>query len=424
MDRSFSDHVYVGSLSDLGFRVLYQYTNTQIDPTYFTKLDQKKFVSSTVSKKNTDITDEKIRASKIYKNCSIEVKPLKSYDYSRKLDTTKVKPLKNSLECSIGYSFDLIKYEKGDHFNEFHYDTFTNGNVATLLIFYPSEYTGGDLVFNIEGVEHVVKTSEFKDVMCVIFGNVLHKCTPITSGVRYVIKGIVKAELPEILSESHKFKLEDILSSMSSMQESTDYTKQIQDTRKELEDIITKYYMNKIEYHKQNLPSKLDDVKGDKNIKKEYEQAHRKLRLLENYDTEHKIGFDLNEKKYNICVLPYYIDSMKDFTKYQKSTLDYIANLIKNGWNVTGMYETFNFKTEYEDGDRRLDGITFYHKAIGKDDEYDCYGCGSKESKYTIDYSEYDVENGKCLDFYSEYNDQSGDDIYEEYECSCLLVWK
>lgn len=263
-----------------------------------------------MSKNNTEIIDEKIRASKIYKDCNIEIKPLKSYDYSRKLDTTKVKLLKNSLECSIGHRFDLIKYEKEDHFNEFHYDTFTNGNVATLLIFYPSEYTGGDLVFNIEGVEHVVKTSEFKDVMCVIFGNVLHKCTPITTGVRYVIKGIVKAELPEILSESHKFKLEDILSSLSSMQESTDYTKQIQDTRKELVDIITKYYMNKIEYHKQNLPSKLDEDKGDKNIKKEYEQARRKLRLLENYDIEHGIRFDLDEKKYNICVLPYYIDSM------------------------------------------------------------------------------------------------------------------
>ena len=169
-----------------------------------------------------------------------------------------------------------------------------------------------------------------------------------------------------------------------------------------------------------------DDDNGYENIKKKYEKIHRELKLLENYDREHGIGFDLDEKKYNICVLPYYIDSLNDFTKYQQTTLDYIVKLIKEGWNVTGMYETFNFKTDCEDGDRKLYGITFYHKASGKDDddEYDCYGYGSKESKYTIDYSEHDVENGKCLNFYSEYNDQSGDDIYEEYECSCLLVWK
>lgn len=54
-------------------------------------------------------------------------------------------------------------------------------------------------------------------------------------------------------------------------------------------------------------------------------------------------------------------------------------------------------------------------------DEYDEY---DEYSKYNIEYKEGWITNGKQLDYHYEYNDQSGNDIYEKYECICLLIWK
>jgi len=238
-----SDYVYIGSLSEMGFKVVEKNKLEPIDSTYFKQLNQTNFIKSTVSKSNHNIIDENVRSSKIYKKCPIEVKSTSYECYSTKIDLKKIKPLKNSLECSINYKFDLIKYEEGDHFNEFHYDTFKDGNVATILIFVPSEYTGGDLIFKIGETEHIIKTDEFKETTCVIFGNVLHKCTPITHGIRYVIKGTIKAELPEILSDIKKFKLEQIEDLLLRMEEkSIDYYDKIEKQEQIIKDIIDSYY--------------------------------------------------------------------------------------------------------------------------------------------------------------------------------------
>ena len=438
---SFSDYVYIGPLSELGFKleeeykekynnngyIGYQIKSRPFDSKYFTTLDQTKFVQSTVAKDNKDIVNDGVRSSKIYKKCNIKLSSSCSYDYyNRKINTTKVKPLKNSLECSVKYEFDLIKYEEGDHFNEFHYDTFRNGNVATLLIFCPSEYTGGDLVFKIDDVEHIIKTDEFKEITCVIFGKVLHKCTPITNGIRYVLKGSIKATLPNILSVDNRFTIDEI-NNVSTIE--INYDDEIEEQKKIIEDLIDSYYNAKIAYAKTNLPSKLNhinnkdnDDEDNKNDDSDYIKALRKLKCLESCNSYHGIRFSLDEKKYNICVLPYYIETMNDFTKYQKSTLDYIKQLILAGWNVTTMYEAFNFKTDYEEGWRKLIGTRFYGSASGRN--YDDYDGTGYNYKYILHYDISDVEGGKCLEFHSEYNDQSGDDIYEEYECSCLLVWK
>jgi len=450
MSESFSDYVFIGSLSELGFKLEEKYKekfdnnsytlkSRPFDSKYFTALDQTKFVQSTVSKDNKDIVDDGVRSSKIYKKCNIEVRSSCTYDYyNRKINTTKVKPLKNSLECSFAYEFDLIKYEEGDHFNEFHYDTFKNGNVATLLIFYPSEYTGGDLVFKIDDVEHIIKTDEFKEITCVIFGKVLHKCTQITSGIRYVFKGSIKASLPNILSVNNRFTIDEIdkidkINNVSTVE--INYDDEIEEQKKIIEDLIDSYYNAKIAYAKANLPSKLNHINNKNNINNkdnddednknddsDYIKALRKLKCLESCKSDHRIRFNLDGKKYNICVLPYYIESMNDIMKYQQSTLDYIKQLILAGWNVTAMYETFNFKTDFEEGWRKLEGTQFYGSASGRN--YDDYDGTGYNGKYILHYDTSDVEGGKCLDFHSEYNDQSGDDIYEEYECSCLLVWK
>jgi hypothetical protein len=441
---SFSEYVFVGTLSELGFKMeeTYRepYSNGKLNgytcrskplaTSFFQNLDQSKFIQSTVSKKNKEEINNNVRSSKIFKKCNIKIESTQ-YQYNRNINTTKVKPLKNSLECKINYDFDLIKYEEGDHFNEFHYDTFKDANIATCLIFPPSsltgfEYMGGDLVFKIGDDEHVISTSEFKNTMCVIFGRVLHKCTPVTSGTRYVFKGTLSASLPEILSVNNRFTIEAINKALPL---EIKYDDKIKEQKKLIEEIIDDYYKAKIDYCKKNLPQKLDDkdvlteISDLKLLQTDYAQALRKLKTLENLNSNCSVSYyNLDNKKYNICVLPYYINNMYDISSYKKDILDYIKQLITNGWNVTTLYETFSFVTNFEEDCRRFRGAKFYSSVSGYD--YDDYDGIEYNVNYALHYNISDVECGNCIDYHSEYNDQSGDDIYEEYECSCLLVWK
>lgn len=438
---SLSDYIFIGTLSELGFNLeeeykekynekFYRFNSRPLATSFFQNLNQSKFIQSTVSKENKDVINNNVRSSKIYKECPIRIKST-CYQYNRNINTKKVKPLKNSLECKINYDFDLIKYEEGDHFNEFHYDTFKGSNIATCLIFPPSsltgfEYVGGDLVFKIGETEHVISTSDFKETMCVIFSRVLHKCTPVTSGTRYVFKGSISATLPEILSVNNRFTIESIDKALPL---EIKYYDKIEEQNKLIEERIEDYYKAKIDYAKKNLPQKLDDkddfteISDLKSLQSDYAQALRKLKTLENLNSSHSVSYyNLNDKKYNICVLPYYIDNMNELTSYKKGTLDYIKQLIMNGWNVTTLYETFRFKTDFEEDCRHFRGARFYSSASGHD--YEDYDGTGHNVNYALHYNISDVECGNCIDYHSEYNDQSGDDIYEEYECSCLLVWK
>lgn len=60
--ENFKDKVYVSTCSDFG---LYLYSKQKkIDNTFFDKLDQTKFVKSTVAKGRKDMIDENIRSQK------------------------------------------------------------------------------------------------------------------------------------------------------------------------------------------------------------------------------------------------------------------------------------------------------------------------------------------------------------------------
>ena len=432
---SFSDYVFVGSLKEIGFAI-------SVEPNTFDKLN---FINSTVSKNGENIFDEVIRSSKICRRYDINLRTLKYGGFTNiSMEIIKkIKPIQYNLDCSIGCFFDIVKYEEGDHFNKFHYDTFINKNVATILIFPPGNYTGGDLVFKIDNQEHVVKTSEFTTDTCVIFGNVLHKCTPVTSGIRYVCKGIINATLPNILSDVNKFKLESInLAEISKLAETTKSDKKsimteeiIKNHKHKIEEIIDEYYQMKIENIKQSInedePS--EDIDSKEYDTTELEDISKKFKLLINElerlkknnmeSSSHYIyDYPLETTKYNICVLPYFISSMNDFSEYDISTLKYIKQLITNGWNVTSMYEIFTFETKHGECEE-LDDLDFFDNAEGKDHyEYD-YG-NRVNSKYEIHFNKKKVKNGYLIDDFSEYNDEGGFDKYKKFKCSCLLVWK
>lgn len=438
-DSTFESAVYVSTLDELNINLMEQYKEKTsyksydgklcegysmkqrfLNKSYFDNLDPTKFVQSTIGKGKEDIIDTALRSSKIYKKANICIS-------RTSINTTKIKPLKDSLECEYSYNVDLIKYEFGDHFDEYHYDTFKNGTVATLLIFPPTsitgEYTGGDLVFKINDVEHRICPSSFSDkFMCVIFGNILHKCETVTSGTRYVIKSSIKAKLPNILSDKNKFKIEDIEQSNTIEPDKID-DEMIENKIDELKSIIKKYNEIKTEYLLENLldnlPDKLDLKNDDysseieselSNLNNKYINLKKEIKFLKNTNINRHIYYYIDSTKYNVCVLPYYIEDMSNLSLYGLNTKKYMTNLIKEGWNITYMYNTFNFKTDYETGDRRL-----------YDYDYD-YDDG--HSKYKYHYTYDNIENGKCIDYHSEYNDESGDDIYEEYKCSCLLIWR
>jgi len=66
-----------------------------------------------------------------------------------------------------------------------------------------------------------------------------------------------------------------------------------------------------------------------------------------------------------------------------------------------------------------------YSKLIDIDEYNEDYNnVGKYNLIYNLIYSTSDIFNGKCVEHYSEYNDESGNDIYESYDCSCLLIWK
>jgi uncharacterized protein YlbG (UPF0298 family) len=202
--EDFKDKVYVSTCSNFG---LYLYSKQKkIDNTFFDKLDQTKFVKSTVAKERKDIIDENIRSSTIMKNVDVKIH----------CNDSKFKdciPISDNLECEISYKVDLIKYEEGDHFNEFHFDTRIYNDIATLLIFPPyNTFTGGDLVFKINEEIFTLNTSSFSktEFTMVIFTDILHKCEPITSGTRYVFKTSIYSSMPKILSNDFKFTLEKL----------------------------------------------------------------------------------------------------------------------------------------------------------------------------------------------------------------------
>ena len=89
--------------------------------------------------------------------------------------------------------------------------------------------------------------------------------------------------------------------------------------------------------------------------------------------------------------------------------------MLEKGYNIVPIYMKIELKTDFEDGWRKIYGSTPID--INEDNDY-----GGR--RYNLQYNEGWVTCGKELDYHSEYNDQSGDDIYEKYECSCLLIWK
>lgn len=458
------DHVYIGDIKSLWIKLQYKYKkpiydssgkssgyqieNTAITKEYFESLDQTKFIQSTVGSKNGDVVNQNIRSSKIMKDCNV-------YIENSKYTKINIPILNHNIECYPNCHSDLIKYEEGDHFDEFHYDTYKYGEVATLLIFPPQnisdKFTGGDLIFKINDIEHVVETSKFNpDIFtCVIFGKVLHKCTPILSGTRYVFKGRINSHFPNVISEDKLIKLSDIEIDILSLEKVREERQtQIKEKEIEIKECITEYFIKKTEYlmkkselcisniDKENYDFDLvdrnegsdDDIDDDSDIKDLYDDfknKQRELILLKdifNNNFCHKEGFyiDLMSKyKYNIFPLPMYINNLTRYEEYDNKILQEIKRFINLGYKVTPLYITFEIEKKYNDFDSTISALTMTdHDTYDEDDYY----YNSKDEIY-FHKDKNIIRKGKLINQYSEYNDESGYDKHIKYECSCLLIF-
>ena len=450
INPDFANNVFVSTLDKIGFKLEEKYTelydgggtrvfrSRTFDNKYFDTIDQTKFVDSKVGHGKTEILDKNIRSSKIIKKCDIRVRG--KYEYcSSELNPKLIKPISHSLECKFPYDMDLIKYETGDHFNEFHYDTYKKGEIATVLIFPPNNtFTGGDLVFKLDDKIFSLDTSKFSDkyFTIVIFSDILHKCEPITSGTRFVFKTSVISSMPKILSDDMKFTLEHVKNHESNI--NAEKLKKANEDKitkieGELQKAIDKYFNFKKDYVKEHFPEDFDDefemcdVKSKLvEYKNDYKRLLQQLTHLKSLNTNiskkytiFETTYDISDSVPNICVLSSYIENINDINNYSESEVEYMKTMLEKGYNIVPMYMKIQLKTDFEEGGRKIYGSSPIN-IDADDDNYYAYG----ERKYNLQYKEGWITNGEQLDYHSEYNDQSGDDIYEEYECSCLLIWK
>lgn len=101
-----------------------------------------------------------------------------------------------------GIEFQLLKYEAGDFFT-LHKDS---KGTHTCLIFCPSDFKGGTLTLKkndlceIKIRPEVMRTvSEYCFTMLTFSTDFLHEVSPITEGVRYVLKASLEREVEEEL---------------------------------------------------------------------------------------------------------------------------------------------------------------------------------------------------------------------------------
>lgn len=453
------DYVHIGDIKSLWIKLQhnykkpiyhdsgklcgYQFEDKDITKEYFQTLDQTKFIQSTVGSKNGDIVNQNIRSSKIMKDCDIHIKDSKF----TKID---IPILKGNIECYPNMHLDLIKYVEGDHFDEFHYDTYKNGEVATLLIFPPQnisdKFTGGDLIFKINDVEHVVETSKFNpDIFtCVIFGKVLHKCSPIFSGTRYVFKGRINAHFPNVIAEDKLIKLSDMEIDITSREKVIEERKkQIKEKEIKIKECITQYFIKKSELCISNIDNKnydfdlidkkdtddLDDLDNldDSDIKDLYDDFKNKQRELILLRDTFNVHIDINyvhinlhkKYRYNIFPLPIYINNLTRYEEYDSKILQEIKRLLYLGFKITPLYITFEIEKKYDDFDSTIKALNMDDHDTYDEDDY--YYHSKKNIYFHKDINL--IKKGKLINHYSEYNDESGDDIHDEYECACLLIF-
>ena len=426
-----------------------------------------------VAKKGRSIIDPSIRSSKINRSIYINLdneRLNKCEEYIYKMD----KPIDNmvniggkSYNIGIG-NIQLIRYDAADHFDEFHQDKFKtsdNCNMIGTMLFFPpadiSPFTGGDLVFqtpnpdptNPEPVITTFEPSKLSQWSIVAFGRVMHKCTPVSSGSRYVIKAEIWSEFPNIMDANLDITI-DMITGAIKQNTQPDI---ILHKKKELIGRINEQNRKIAAQITDRIPGKkmavsdmfdidaVDNQTSDDSIDAfivEYKVAMRSIYLLQQEFNDNLKYSGLNEdskipseleytlktqdnsypkhKSYpmNIYVLSteYQIPVMPDTIKQWKvKYLFIIKSILEAGYKiafVNRLFETYKPALLcYEHANRDLEKP----ESLGY--EYN----GRADNINWI--FENDREVGKLINTESTYNDESGYDISNTYSSTCIAFW-
>ena len=357
----------------------------------------------------------------------------------------------------VDYRDKFLKYEVGDHFDTFHYDTFKNSNErGTLLIFPPNKYnvfTGGHLVFkNDAGEEKIVDPSQFTKWTAVAFGKVLHKCTPITSGTRYVLKYTIKANIPGIPNDDKYLKkehIDELIAKYNNTELKVKIEQNILVLKQEIKELIIERQKLEKDFYDDMLETILSgETTYDNNNDDKYEESKNSnsyyltknftetlthktyekhdietintqidTKMLEYQFLTYKLNFiDIDELqvtseeiitslKESIHPVVYFTGTYyKDINEYKMSHLKLISELIDTGLRVFPMNMDVSYKKKFDD--RFGDSEDYHHKL----------------EKYTW-IKEGDFNTGMIDSKYSEYNDEGGYDKHTRYNITCFLIY-
>lgn len=400
-----------------------------------------------VSKKNKQIIDNKVRSSKTSKYVSITYKcdyyedddkdklytVVDENQYNEKYEVDNIKPIennftsfdKNSFINGFG-TFKLIKYETGDHFDEFHYDTLSTAQNAQMignaLLFPPSHispFTGGDLVFKVDEddqeLTYIIHPSKFTDWTLITFGHLLHKCTPVETGTRYVFK----ADIWSCLSN-----LEPNTASITEINQYIDKVNETRYEKMQMLDVLTKDKLNKL--FTNELKKNITEI-NSKTFLEEYKNIMTEVKHLQ------KKHNDIIEAKDN-SFTPVAFLNLLSYPEYMQQTrIIYVFDdLYSQPYNFT------DFSINHLLIIKKLLILEYKFALFNKKfDVYVPYGADADDDRFYSEisilnynggefdwYFENNVEIGKLYDKESEYNDESGYNITNRYESTCVMFWK
>jgi hypothetical protein len=426
--------------------------------------DHKDWKPMKVAKKGRAIIDPAIRSSKINRSIYIHLYNERLNNSEEDIYKTNDEQVNNMVNIggknyNIGLgNIQLIRYDAGDHFDEFHQDTFkTSDNcnmIGTMLIFPPADispFTGGDLVFqtpdptNPEPIITTFEPSKLSQWSIVSFGRVMHKCTPVISGTRYVIKAEIWSEFPNIMIPN----LDITIDMISSVIEKHTQPDMIHHKNSELIGMIKEQNYKIASKITDRIPGKkmvdsdmfdIDAVENPTNddaidaFIAEYKVAMRAVYLLQKefndnlkyskLSKDSKIPSELEytltteDKSYpmNIYVLSteYEIPVMPDtISKWKLKHLSVIKSILEAGYKITfvnRLFETYKpALLSYESGNLEHTEKLYINKRSGD------------KINWII---ENDREVGKLINTESTYNDESGYDIRNTYSSTCIAFFR
>ena len=408
---------------------------------FLEKINKEDFTQMTVGSKNGNVFNPAIRSSKeqnkrIESRFKYNVIGEKSYDYDEECDEDCEEysydgRLNIEIKTHIFPSYymttfqkgNLIKYEEGDHFDTFHYDTLNDIDIGTILIFIPTKFTGGDLVFKLdkngeeEGEEFHVEPSKFTEMTAVIFGKILHKCEKITSGVRYVTKSTVVSSFKKKFSgnfltekDLENYKFESTFSQelkQKYINESKEEITAIVDTQfTQLKNNILYEFVANIGKDNKDFGYELAKLFNEFDMNMDLIQKSVKSTY---YSLNNKLGSNdfchkYQEKKHSApvaYVLGYYYDHT-NINSLHPNLIKFIRDAMEDGKKVSLIYCHFNITVHYD-----------------KDEGHNPKPRPARKLNYC--YLENPI-NGKMESHESEYNDYSGYDNFYTYVSSCLYV--